>query len=81
MIDLPENGSFSAILLEEVCAKLEGKRVVAVLIIGNSPAAFTVSITAKHAAIPVLWARGHGQFLPGFRGLVSFISLLQCRFI
>ncbi|CAG9860270.1 unnamed protein product [Phyllotreta striolata] len=71
VIDLPENGSFSAVLLEEVCEKLEGKRVVAVLIIGSSPAAFTVSLTAKHSGIPVLWARGYGQFLPGFRSLES----------
>ncbi|CAG9817524.1 unnamed protein product [Phaedon cochleariae] len=68
-IDLPENGSFSSKLLENVCEKLEGKRVVAVLIIGNSPAAFTVSIAAKHVGIPVLWARGSSHFLPGFRSM------------
>ncbi|XP_056634899.1 uncharacterized protein LOC130443981 [Diorhabda sublineata] len=71
VIDLPENGSFSAILLEGVCEKLEEKRVVAVLIIGHSPAAFTVSVTAKHAGIPVLWARGHAQVLPGLQSLDS----------
>ncbi|CAH1971109.1 unnamed protein product [Acanthoscelides obtectus] len=70
-IDLPENGSFSAQLLESVCGKLEGRRVVAVLIVGHSQAAFTVSMTAKHAGIPVLWAKGRGGFLPGFKSLVS----------
>lgn len=73
VIDLPENGTFSAVLLETVCEKFENKRVVALFIIGDSPAAFTVSITAKHAGIPVLWARGQGEFLPGFRIMVSSI--------
>lgn len=71
VIDLPESGSFSAVLLETVCEKLEGKRVAAVLIVGHSPAAFTVSLTARHAGIPVLWARGYIAFMPGFRSLVS----------
>ncbi|VEN54784.1 unnamed protein product, partial [Callosobruchus maculatus] len=70
-IDLPENGSFSATLLESVCGKLEGRRVVAVLVVGHSPAAFTVSMTAKHAGIPVLWAKGRSGFLPGFKSLDS----------
>lgn len=71
VIDLPENGSFSAGLLESVCDKFGSKRIIAVLIIGHSPAAFTVSLTAKHAGIPVLWARGDSQMLPGFRTMVS----------
>lgn len=71
VIDLPENGSFSASLLENVCSKFDGKKVIAVLIIGNSPAAFTVSLTAKHAGIPVLWAKGQSEFLPGLRNMVS----------
>lgn len=70
-IELPENGSFSAALLESLCAKFEGKHVVAVLIIGNTPAAQTVSLTATHAGIPVLWARGQGGVAPGFRSPVS----------
>lgn len=71
VIDLPENGSFSAGLLESVCDKFGSKRIIAVLIIGHSPAAFTVSLTARHAGIPVLWARGDSQLLPGFRTMVS----------
>lgn len=71
IIELPENGSFSAALLRLLCDQFEGKHVVAVLVVGDSPAAFTVSLTAKHAGIPVLWARGHSGFLPGFRSLVS----------
>ncbi|KAJ3643375.1 hypothetical protein Zmor_026089 [Zophobas morio] len=71
VIELPENGSFSAALLRILCDQFEGKHVVAVLVVGDSPAAFTVSLTAKHSGIPVLWARGHSGFLPGFRSLVS----------
>lgn len=76
VIDLPENGSFSAGLLESVCDKFGSKRIVAVLIIGHSPAAFTVSLTAKHVGIPVLWARGDSQMLPGFRTMVSMRFLI-----
>lgn len=71
VIDLPDNGSFSASLLESVCNKFGSKRIIAVLIVGHSPAAFTVSLTARHAGIPVLWARGDSQLLPGFRTMVS----------
>ncbi|XP_068898087.1 uncharacterized protein [Tenebrio molitor] len=71
VIELPENGSFSAALLRTLCDQFEGKHVVAVLVVGDSPAAFTVSLTAKHSGIPVLWARGHSGFLPGFRSLES----------
>ncbi|XP_050304727.1 uncharacterized protein LOC126742188 isoform X4 [Anthonomus grandis grandis] len=71
VIELPENGSFSSTLLENVCGTFEGKHVVAVLIVGSSPAAFTVSLTARHAGIPVLWARGQSEVLPGFRTLES----------
>lgn len=71
IIELPENGSFTALLLEKLCEKFEGKHVVAVLVIGDSPAAFTVSLAATHSGIPVLWARGKGGYLPGFRNLVS----------
>lgn len=71
IIELPENGSFTALLLEKLCGKFEGKHVVAVLVIGDSPAAFTVSLAATHSGIPVLWARGKGGYLPGFRNLVS----------
>lgn len=70
-IEMPENGSFSARLLKTVCEQFEGKHVVAVLLVGDSPAAFTISMAAKHSGIPVLWARGHSGFLPGFRRLVS----------
>lgn len=70
-IELPKNGSFSARLLETVCQQFEGKHVVAVLVVGSSPAAFTVTLTAEHVGIPVIWARGQTEFLPGFRSLVS----------
>lgn len=74
VIDLPKNGNFSAHLLESLCDKFEGKHVVAVLIIGDSPAAFTVSLAATHSGVPVLWARGRGGFLPGFRSMVSYLA-------
>lgn len=74
VIELPENGSFSSFLLEHLCDMFEGKHVVAVLVVGSSPAAFTVSLTARHAGIPVLWARGQSEFLPGFRSSVSVSS-------
>lgn len=76
IIDLPENGSFTAVVLEKLCEQFEGKHVIAVLLIGDSPAAFTVSLAATHSGIPVLWARGKGGFLPGFRSLVSLLSTL-----
>ncbi|XP_044755269.1 uncharacterized protein LOC123314202 isoform X2 [Coccinella septempunctata] len=71
IIDLPVNGSFSAIFLEELCEKLERKRVIAMFVIGDSPAASTVSLAATHIGIPVLWARGQDKFLPGFRSLAA----------
>lgn len=77
VIELPENGSFSAALLRNLCNQFEGKHVVAVLIVGDSPAAFTVSLTAKHSGIPVLWARGHSGFLPGLRSLVSDLFMYR----
>ncbi|XP_045475603.1 uncharacterized protein LOC123681313 isoform X2 [Harmonia axyridis] len=69
IVDLPVNGSFSAKFLEELCAKLEKKRVLASFVIGDSPAASTVSMAATHIGIPVLWARGQEKFLSGFRSL------------
>lgn len=71
VIELPENGSFNSFLLENLCEMFEGKQVIAVLVLGSSPAAFTVSLTATHAGIPVLWARGQTEFPPGFRNTVS----------
>lgn len=58
IITLPENQQFSAAILEEMCELLEGKHLVAVLIIGGSPAGFAVALAAGTAGIPVLWARG-----------------------
>lgn len=81
VIELPKNGNFSARLLESLCEKFEGKHVVAVLIIGDSPAAFMVSLAATHAGVPVLWARGRGGFLPGFRSMVSFLIVGNKRFM
>ncbi|GJQ87496.1 hypothetical protein Trydic_g19252 [Trypoxylus dichotomus] len=74
-IELPENGSFSATLLEILCSKFEGKHVIAVLVIGNTPAAQTVSLAASHSGIPVLWAKGQGAVVFGFRSLVSHYLL------
>ncbi|KAH1009936.1 hypothetical protein HUJ04_002226 [Dendroctonus ponderosae] len=71
VIELPDNGTFSAVFLQHVCDMFEGKHIVAVLVIGSTPAAFTVSLTARHVGIPVLWAQGHTEFLPGFRSLSS----------
>ncbi|XP_017782249.1 PREDICTED: uncharacterized protein LOC108566738 [Nicrophorus vespilloides] len=73
VIELPQNGSFTAVLLETLCQKFEGKHVVAVLILGHSPAAFTVSLAATYSGIPVLWARGQGGFLTGFSGIDSHV--------
>lgn len=70
-IELPESGSFSSHFLQSVCSRFEGKHIVAVLIVGNSNAAFTVALAAGHAGVPVLWARGTHSFLPGFNNLVS----------
>lgn len=73
-VELPENGSFSATLLKTVCDQFEGKHVAAVLVVGDTPASFTVSMAARHAGIPVLWARGNRGFFPGFGSLVSKYS-------
>lgn len=70
-VELPENGSFSARLLKTVCDQFEGKHVAAVLVVGDNPASFTVSMAARHSGIPVLWARGNRGFFPGFGSLVS----------
>lgn len=71
VIELPETGIFSSTFLQSVCDRFEDKHVVAVLVVGNSRAAFTVALAAGHAGIPVLWARGTNTFLPGFNNLVS----------
>ncbi|XP_049823043.1 uncharacterized protein LOC109597115 isoform X3 [Aethina tumida] len=66
-IDLPENGSFSADLLETVCRRFQGKHVVAILVIGASPASFTVALASATCRVPVLWARGPEEdFIPTF---------------
>lgn len=83
VIELPETGSFSSLFLQSVCQRFEGKHVVAVLLVGNSRAAFTVALAAGHAGVPVLWARGTNIFLPGFNNLVScnYISTSLWYFI
>ncbi|GLV34328.1 hypothetical protein CBL_00256 [Carabus blaptoides fortunei] len=75
VIELPETGIFSSTFLQSVCDRFEDKHVVAVLVVGNSRAAFTVALAAGHAGIPVLWARGTNTFLPGFNNLVTPTSL------
>jgi hypothetical protein len=78
IITLPENQQFSAAILEKTCALLEGKHLVAVLIIGGSPAGFAVALAAGTAGIPVLWARGGTGDLVGYfqsvSTILSFIS-------
>lgn len=80
-IEVPENGGFSATLLRTLCDQFEGKHVVAVLVVGDTPAAFTVSLVAREAGIPVLWARGHSGFLPGLRSLVSCLIVVVLDFL
>lgn len=70
-VELPENGSFSARLLKTVCDQFEGKHVAAVLVVGDTPASFTVSMAARYSSIPVLWARGNRGFFPGLGSSVS----------
>jgi hypothetical protein len=71
IITLPENQQFSAAILEKTCALLEGKHIVAVLLIGESPAGFAVALAAGTAGIPVLWARGGSGDLVGYFQSVS----------
>jgi ionotropic glutamate receptor NMDA 3A len=75
IIPLPENEQFSAAILEKTCGLLEGKHIVAVLIIGGSPAGFAVALAAGTAGIPVLWARGGTGDLVGYFQSVSTIVL------
>lgn len=81
MIILPQNQQFSSAILEKTCSLLEGKHVVAVLIIGGSPAGFAVALAAGTAGIPVLWARGGTGDLVGYFQSVSKIVLYihQCE--
>jgi ionotropic glutamate receptor NMDA 3A len=80
IITLPENQQFSAAILEKTCSLLDGKHIVAVLIIGGSPAGFAVALAAGTAGIPVLWARGGTGDLVGYFQSVSTIVLFihQC---
>lgn len=71
VIDLPENGLFSSNFLERLCVQLEGRRVAAILIVGDSPAAFTVALVAGNAGVPILWARGNGDYMPTLTDRVS----------
>lgn len=71
VIELPNGGGFSSLFLQSVCKKFEDKHIVAILVIGNTQAAFTVTLAARHAGIPVLWARGTNTLLPGFHNMVS----------
>ncbi|KAK9871742.1 hypothetical protein WA026_014195 [Henosepilachna vigintioctopunctata] len=70
-IELPKNGKFSALFLKELCSKLEKKNVLAIFVIGDSQAAFTIKLAATHIGIPLLWAKGQSGISPGFRSLVS----------
>ncbi|KAK6640098.1 hypothetical protein RUM43_008375 [Polyplax serrata] len=62
---LPNSGRFSSSIYEVMCNSFDRKRVVAILVIGESPAAFTVSLAAVTSNIPVLWARGGIPSPPG----------------
>lgn len=70
-VDLPEDGRFSAALLARACDRFEGRHVAAVLVLGDTPAAFTVSMAARHSGVAVLRAGGNGGLVPGFGSLVS----------
>ncbi|XP_044726536.1 uncharacterized protein LOC123290427 [Chrysoperla carnea] len=63
VIELPENGAFSSNFLERLCVQLEGRHVAAMLIVGSSPAAFTVALVASSSSVPILWARGYSNFM------------------
>lgn len=78
LIELPDDVSvgFSEPFLRYVCSRFERRHVVAVFIVGNSRAAFTVALAAGHAGVPVLWARGTNTNLPGLNNLVSQINYL-----
>lgn len=74
VIELPDGDAgsgFSGHFLRHVCDRFERRHVVAVLIVGNTRAAFTVALAAGHAGVPVLWARGINANLPGLNNLVS----------
>lgn len=75
MITLPGNQQFSASILENTCALLEGKHIVAVLIVGGSPAGSAVALAAGTAGIPVLWARGGTGDMVGYFQSVSTLVL------
>lgn len=73
LIELPDDVGvgFSEPFLRYVCGRFERRHVVAVFIVGNSRAAFTVALAAGHAGVPVLWARGTHANLPGLNSMVS----------
>lgn len=81
VIELPDGGGFSSTFLQNVCKKFEGKHIVAILITGNTQAAFSVSLAARHAGIPVLWARGTNTHLPGFNNMVSPLFFLMINYV
>lgn len=49
---LPDSGRFSSSIYQVMCNSFERKRVAAILVIGESPAAFTVSMAAITSNIP-----------------------------
>ncbi|XP_061377895.1 uncharacterized protein LOC133319029 [Danaus plexippus] len=55
-IELPEDERFSARVLEETCAALEGRRVAALLVCGGGSAAAALVSTASRAGVPVIRA-------------------------
>lgn len=49
---LPDSGRFSSSIYDVMCNTFNQKRVAAILVIGESPAAFTVSMAAVTSNIP-----------------------------
>lgn len=49
---LPNSGRFSSSIYEVMCNSFDRKRVVSIMVIGESPAAFTVSLAAVTSNIP-----------------------------
>jgi len=49
---LPASGRFSSSIYEVMCSSFEHKRVAAILVAGESPAAFTVAMAAVTSNVP-----------------------------
>lgn len=54
---LPASGRFSSSIYEVMCSSFENKRVAAILVMGESPAAFTVAQAAVTSNVPGEYAQ------------------------